>query len=67
MRRRAVILVLDGCGIGAAADAAAYGDVGSDTLGNLARARGGLHLPALQAVGLGNVAPLQGVAPAAHP
>jgi phosphopentomutase len=62
-----VILVLDGCGIGAAADAAAYGDVGSDTLGNLARARGGLHLPALQAVGLGNVAPLQGVAPAAHP
>ena len=42
MRRRAIILVLDGVGIGAAPDAAAYGDVGSDTLGNLARAVGGL-------------------------
>ena len=40
MRRRAIILVLDGVGIGAAPDAAAYGDAGSDTLGNLARARG---------------------------
>ena len=61
MRRRAVILVLDGCGIGAAADAGAYGDIGSDTLGNLARVRGGLALPALQAAGLGNIAPLVGV------
>jgi len=64
MRRRAVILVLDGVGIGAAADAAAYGDLGSDTLGNLARACGGLTLPSLQAAGLGNIAPLDGVAPA---
>jgi phosphopentomutase len=62
-----VILVLDGCGIGAAPDAAAYGDVGSDTLGNLARARGGLRLPALAEAGLGNVAPLKGVTPAAQP
>ena len=61
MRRRAVILVLDGCGIGAASDAAAYGDIGSDTLGNLSRAQGGLALPALQAAGLGNIAPLSGV------
>ena len=67
MRRRAVILVLDGCGIGAAPDAAAYGDVGSDTLGNLARACGGLRLPALQAAGLGNIAPLEGVAPTSAP
>ena len=65
MRRRAVILVLDGVGIGAAPDAAQYGDVGSDTLGNLARALGGLSLPNLAAAGLGNVAPLEGVAPAA--
>ena len=65
MRRRAVILVLDGVGIGAAPDAAQYGDVGSDTLGNLARALGGLSLPNLSAAGLGNVAPLEGVAPAA--
>ena len=67
MRRRAVILVLDGVGVGAAPDAAAYGDVGSDTLGNLARARGGLTLPHLAAAGLGNVAPIAGVAPTASP
>ena len=67
MRRRAVILVLDGVGIGAAPDAASYGDVGSDTLGNLARVRGGLALPNLAAAGLGNVAPLAGVEPAAEP
>ncbi len=63
MRRRAVILVLDGVGVGAAPDAAAYGDAGSDTLGNLARAVGGLSLPNLAAVGLGNVASIQGLAP----
>ena len=67
MRRRAVILVLDGVGVGAAPDAAAYGDVGSDTLGNVARARGGLPLPNLQAAGLGRVVPLPGVPPAAEP
>jgi phosphopentomutase len=61
MRRRAVILVLDGVGIGAAADAASYGDAGSDTLGNLARAVGGLALPNLAAAGLGRIAPLPGV------
>jgi phosphopentomutase len=55
--------VLDGVGVGAAPDAAAYGDAGSDTLGNLARAVGGLSLPNLAAAGLGNVAPIQGVAP----
>ena len=63
MRRRAIILVLDGVGVGAAPDAADYGDVGSDTLGNLSRAVGGLRLPHLAAVGLGNVAPIQGLAP----
>jgi len=63
VRRRAVILVLDGVGVGAAPDAAAYGDAGSDTLGNLARAVGGLSLPNLAAAGLGNVASIEGVAP----
>ena len=67
MRRRAVILVLDGVGVGAAPDAADYGDAGSDTLGNLARARGGLTLPNLAAAGLGNIAPIEGVAPSAAP
>ena len=67
MRRRAVILVLDGVGVGAAPDAAAYGDAGSDTLGNLARARGGLSLPNLAAAGLGNIAPIRGVTPTSAP
>ncbi|MEP6730226.1 MAG: phosphopentomutase, partial [bacterium] len=67
MRRRAIILVLDGVGVGEAPDAAAYGDAGSDTLGNLSRAVGGLKLPNLQAMGLGNVEPLSGVAPTDSP
>jgi phosphopentomutase len=65
--RRAIIIVLDGVGIGEAPDAAAYGDVGSHTLGNLARRVGGLQVPNLQAAGLGNIAPLTGVAPASQP
>ena len=65
--RRALILVLDGVGIGAAPDAAAYGDIGSHTLGNLARAVGGLQVPTLERLGLGRIAPLEGVAPVARP
>lgn len=60
--RRAVIVVLDGVGIGAAPDADAYGDVGSNTLGNLARVIGGMRLPNLERAGLGNIAPLDGIA-----
>lgn len=62
-----MILVLDGVGVGAAPDAVAYGDVGSDTLGNIARVRGGLSLPNLGALGLGNVATIQGVPPSGAP
>ena len=63
MRRRAIILVLDGVGM-RAADAAAYGDVGSDTLGNLCHEGiGGLTLPNLQRARAGEIALLEGVAP----
>ncbi|HEX2716493.1 MAG TPA: phosphopentomutase [Gemmatimonadaceae bacterium] len=62
MIRRALIVVLDGVGIGAAPDADAYGDVGSDTLGNLARAVGGFDLPNLEALGLGRIKPILGLA-----
>ena len=48
-------------GIGSAPDAADYGDRGSDTLGNVARACGGLDLPRLERLGLGNIKPLEGV------
>jgi len=59
--KRAVILILDGVGVGGAPDAADYGDVGSNTLGNVARAVGGLSLPNLASLGLGRVTPLAGV------
>ncbi len=65
--RRAVILVLDGVGCGEAPDSAAYGDVGSNTIGNVARAVGGLDLPQLARLGLGHIASIQGVEPVAHP
>jgi phosphopentomutase len=60
---RACVIVLDAVGAGALPDAEAYGDVGSDTLGNVARAVGGLDLPNLEALGLGNVEPLEGCPP----
>jgi phosphopentomutase len=59
---RVALIVLDGVGIGAAPDAADYGDVGSDTLGNTARAVGGFDLPCLEALGLGCCRPLAGLA-----
>lgn len=66
--RKACILVLDGAGIGAAHDCAAFGDPSSvNTLGNTARAVGGLHAPNLQAIGLGHLTHIEGVLPAAGP
>jgi phosphopentomutase len=61
--KRATIIVLDGVGIGDAPDAAAYGDAGSDTLGHIASAVGGIDLPNLAACGLGNIAIIDGLAP----
>jgi phosphopentomutase len=60
---RACVIVLDAVGAGALPDADQYGDEGSDTLGNVARAVGGLDLPNLEALGLGNVEPLEGCPP----
>ena len=67
MKRRAAIIVLDGVGIGEAPDAAAYGDTGSNTLGNLSRAVGGFALPNLERAGLGRLAPLLGMRPTDTP
>jgi phosphopentomutase len=61
--KRAIILVLDGVGAGEAPDAATYGDTASNTLGHVARAVGGLNLPALAAAGLGNILDLDGMPP----
>src|SRR5256885_1037265 len=60
---RACVIVLDAVGAGELPDAAEFGDEGSDTLGNVARAVGGLDLPTLEALGLGNVEPLEGCPP----
>ena len=64
---RFFLIVLDGVGIGEASDAAAYGDAGSDTLGNVARKVGGLKVPVLESLGLGCIRPLAGVAPVERP
>ena len=64
---RVVILLLDGVGIGELPDASEYGDQGSNTLANLALAVGGLELPTLQDLGLGNIAPIKGITPARKP
>lgn len=61
MTRRAALIVLDGVGIGPAPDTAEYGDAGSNTLGNVARVAGGLSLPNLEALGLGNCGAIQGM------
>jgi phosphopentomutase len=64
---RFIVIVLDSVGIGETPDAAAFGDVGSHTLGNIGRVVGGLKLPHMEAMGLGNIAILQGVAPQTNP
>src|SRR6202451_2219167 len=64
--RRVIWIVLDSVGIGEMPDAAKYGDAGSDTLGNIARQRP-LHLPNFCQLGLANIKPLTGLAPAAEP
>ncbi len=63
MGRRAIVIVLDGLGAGNAPDAAEFGDEGSNTLGNTSKAVGGLRAPNLQALGLGNIGEIDGVAP----
>jgi phosphopentomutase len=67
MGRRAVVVVLDGVGAGNAPDAADFGDEGANTLGNTARAVGGLTVPNMQALGLGNVEEIEGVSPDPSP
>jgi phosphopentomutase len=64
---RFVILVIDSCGAGALPDAAEYGDEGANTLGNMARRVGGLHLPTLESWGLGNLTEIAGCPPSLAP
>jgi phosphopentomutase len=61
------VIILDGVGIGELPDAADYGDTGSDTLCNMANALGGLNLPNLEKMGLGNIKSIKGVKKQSHP
>src|SRR3954468_20685410 len=60
---RACVIVLDAVGAGELPDAAEFGDEGSNTLANVAKAVGGLDLPNMEALGLGNVEELEGCPP----
>jgi phosphopentomutase len=64
--KRVIWIVLDSVGVGEMPDAAAYGDAGSDTIGNIVRARG-LNVPNLCRLGLGNLKPIAGLAKSAAP
>ncbi|WP_456439456.1 phosphopentomutase, partial [Caldithrix abyssi] len=59
--RRAIILIIDGVGIGELPDADQYQDQGSNTLVNLARHFNGLKLPNLERLGIGKIHPIPGI------
>lgn len=61
--KRITLIVLDSVGCGDAPDAVVYGDKDANTLGNISRAVGGLHLPNLEKMGLGHTTQIIGVPP----
>ncbi|HTY01596.1 MAG TPA: phosphopentomutase [Bacteroidota bacterium] len=67
LERKVLVIVLDGVGVGELPDAGAYGDRGSNTLAHIADAVGGLSLPNLATMGLGNILAVEGVPPSAEP
>lgn len=67
MSKRVLLVVLDSCGCGGAPDAEKFGDLGANTLAHTAEAVGGIDLPNLQRLGLGNIVDMKGVAPAKKP
>ncbi|WP_248925344.1 phosphopentomutase [Paenibacillus hamazuiensis] len=64
---RIALIVLDSVGIGELPDAPRFGDEGANTLGHIAERMPNLALPNMAALGLGNIAPIPGIAPAASP
>jgi phosphopentomutase len=65
--KRAFVIVIDACGAGDLPDSGDYGDAGANTLGHVAEGAGGLDLPVLTELGLGNIMPLAGAPPAPEP
>lgn len=64
---RAILIIIDACGVGELPDAAEYGDVGSATIPHVAEAVGGLNMPNARTLGLGNIVEIKGVPPIAQP
>lgn len=67
MFSRVVLIVLDGVGVGALPDAGEYGDESAATLPHVAAAAGGLALPNLERLGLGNICAIDGIPPQPRP
>ena len=67
MINRVALFVLDSVGVGELPDAGDYGDSGSNTMGNISRAIGGLKMPNLGRLGLGNIIRIEGVPPVKNP
>ncbi|PKK86742.1 MAG: phosphopentomutase, partial [Tenericutes bacterium HGW-Tenericutes-8] len=65
--KRVFLIVIDSVGVGAMPDADKFGDVGANTIGNLAKATGGINLPVLKTFGYGNLTKILGVDPVTHP
>lgn len=65
--KRIFLIVMDSVGVGAMPDAFRFGDVGSNTIGNLSRAAGGISLPILESFGYGNLTNILGVKPVQNP
>ncbi|SHH46119.1 phosphopentomutase [Clostridium collagenovorans DSM 3089] len=67
MTKRAILIVLDSVGVGELPDAVAYGDTGSNTLGNISKKLGGINLPNMQKIGLGNINGIEGIIKESNP
>ena len=65
--KRIFLIVIDSVGVGELPDADKFGDVGANTIGNLAKATGGIHLPVLESFGYGNLTDILGVPPVDKP
>lgn len=65
--KRVFLIVIDSVGVGEMPDAKDFGDLGANTIGNLAKATGGIYLPTLQKFGYGNLTKIMGVPPVDNP
>ena len=59
--KKAVLIVVDSCGVGALPDAKDFGDEGVNTISNLAKATGGINIPNMEKMGIGNITDIEGV------